>query len=166
LGVGTAAMIRPFWAIPTAEIQACPRGRSGSRKCGARRASCLSWGPAPAWAALAPINRHCPKQERTSRKLQVMGGELGFYNPLTKSINLSSAINWVDPNNTAAIINGQPGIYQALAGEAAYINVPTLTAGQFMDLVILHELSHYNGSIGNPDRGPGVEQRLYKDCIK
>ena len=98
--------------------------------------------------------------------LQVTSSELGLYNQVTKSINLNSAINWSDPNNTPAIVNGQSGIYPALAAEAAYINVPTLTTGQFMDLIILHELSHYNGSIGNPDNGPAVEQQLYKDCIK
>jgi RHS repeat-associated protein len=99
-------------------------------------------------------------------KLQVTSGGLGYYNWFTGSVNLNSAINWSNPNSTAAIVNGQSGIYQALAAEAAYINVPTLTAGQFIDLIILHELSHYNGAIGNPDKGATVEQQLYKDCIK
>jgi hypothetical protein len=97
--------------------------------------------------------------------LQVIGSVLARYSPVT-GIYLNSAINWSVPNDTTAIISGEKGTYPALAAEAAYINVPTLTTSQFMDLIILHELSHYNGTIGDPDKGPRVEQKLYKDCIK
>jgi hypothetical protein len=33
------------------------------------------------------------------------------------------------------------------------------------DKIILHELEHYNGSIGDPD-SPAVELQLWNDCIK
>jgi len=53
-----------------------------------------------------------------------------------------------------------------LRGQAAILGVASVTAAQFMDLTILHELSHYNGAIGNPDRNPAVEKALWNDCIK
>ena len=97
--------------------------------------------------------------------LKVTGGALGVFNWLTRSINLNSSINWGDPNNTSAMVNGQSGVYAALTAESNYINQPSMTAGQLMDMVILHELSHYNGAIGSPGSA-SVEKRLWQDCIK
>ena len=34
-----------------------------------------------------------------------------------------------------------------------------------MEITILHELAHFNGKIGNPDK-QSVEKQLWDDCIK
>ena len=36
----------------------------------------------------------------------------------------------------------------------------SITPAQFMDIIVLHELAHYNGAIGNPDK-PAVERKLW-----
>lgn len=40
-----------------------------------------------------------------------------------------------------------------------------MTAGQFMDIVVLHELAHYDGAVGNPDKASN-ELKLWNDCVK
>ena len=64
------------------------------------------------------------------------------------------------------LLNGSSSALDLLAGQAAALAVSSVTAGQFMDLTILHELSHYSGAIGNPDTNPDVEKALWNDCIK
>ena len=88
------------------------------------------------------------------------------YNRFTKSINLNAVINWSDPTTTAGFLDGRSWYYDALAGQAKSLNVSSVSASQFMDIVILHELSHYKGAIGNPDQDPNVELALWRDCIK
>ena len=92
------------------------------------------------------------------------------YNPITRSINLNSMINWDDPDFQPAIVDGVGNLIdgpfvQLLQGEAALLGVDSVTAAQFMDISIFHELSHFNGAIGNPDN-PAVERALWTDCIK
>jgi RHS repeat-associated protein len=91
---------------------------------------------------------------------------LGKYNGFTGSINLNYQVNWLLPNQTAALLNGNPYTPDLLGGQAAALGVPSVTADQLIDLTILHELSHYNGALGNPDNDPTVEERLWADCIK
>jgi RHS repeat-associated protein len=88
------------------------------------------------------------------------------YNPFTGSINLNTQVDWRDPGNTFAVLNGSAWTVNLLAGQAKALGVSTVTAQQFMDLTILHELSHYNGSIGNPDKNRAVEEALWTDCIQ
>ena len=89
---------------------------------------------------------------------------LGEYNPITGSVRLNSQINWVNPANTAATLDGKRYNYNVLAGEAQYLGVPSVSGAQLMDITILHELSHFRGAIGNPDN-PSVEKSLFNDCI-
>jgi hypothetical protein len=91
---------------------------------------------------------------------------VGRRNPFTGSINLNSDVNWASPSSTFALLDGASYMVDLLGGQAAQLGVASVTAGQFMDLTILHELSHYNGAIGNPDRDPRVERALWNDCIK
>jgi RHS repeat-associated protein len=91
---------------------------------------------------------------------------LGRYNPLTGSISLNSNVNWLDPSQTPATLDGKNWTYNALGAQAAALGAAAVSAQQLMDLAILHELSHYKGAIGSPDKSPGVEQKLWKDCIK
>jgi hypothetical protein len=79
---------------------------------------------------------------------------------------LNSQVNWLFPDKQDALIGGKPGTVDQLAGEAALLGVASITSAQFMDIVILHELSHYKGAIGNPDKDPNVEKKLWKDCIQ
>jgi RHS repeat-associated protein len=90
--------------------------------------------------------------------------KMAQYNPVTGSVNLNTQINWADPAHTAATLNGGPYPYDALAGQAYSINVPSVNAAQLMDINILHELAHYNSAIGNPDKAK-VERALWDDCI-
>jgi RHS repeat-associated protein len=96
---------------------------------------------------------------------QVTGtATLGKYNRFTGSINLNTSINWADPANTSATLDGKPYNFNALAAEPSFLAVPSMSAGQLMDITILHELSHLKGAIGNPDN-PSVEKTLWNDCI-
>lgn len=90
---------------------------------------------------------------------------IGCYNPFTKSINLNSSINWLDPSSQTATLNGSPFTYNALSSEGGIVGDSSITTAQFMDITILHELAHYNGAIGSPDNA-AVEAQLWKDCIK
>ena len=72
----------------------------------------------------------------------------------------------VDPTKTPDTVDGMPGISDQLAARAFVLGVSTITSQELMDLVILHELSHFNGVIGNPDKDWSVEKRLWTDCIR
>jgi hypothetical protein len=85
--------------------------------------------------------------------------------PFSKySVATNSQINWVDPNATAATLDGQPWVYPALAAEAKDLGVPKVSADNLIDLTLLHELSHYKGAVGNPDK-INVERQLWDNCI-
>jgi hypothetical protein len=88
------------------------------------------------------------------------------YNSFTGSINLNSTVNWMEPNKTNALLDGASWVSDLLAGQAHALGVSSVTAGQYMDLTLLHELSHYTGAIGDPDRNEAVERMLWKDCIR
>jgi hypothetical protein len=97
-------------------------------------------------------------------------GEFALYNPISKSINLNSnsSINWADPSIGQILVNGKQTATNYIAGELQFLGMPastSMTAGQFMDMVILHELAHYDGTIGNPDIGSN-EVKLWNDCVK
>jgi RHS repeat-associated protein len=91
---------------------------------------------------------------------------LGRYNPFTGSISLNSRVNWATPAATFALLDGAVWMNDLLRGQAAMLGVTAVSASQLMDLTILHELSHYSGAIGNPDRNPTVERMLWLDCIR
>ncbi len=91
-------------------------------------------------------------------------GPFGIYNRVTKSVNLNSSINWSDPNKTTGLLDGKPYLYPALSAEGQVVGDPSITVQQFMDITILHELSHYKGTM-DPDR-TGVEEVLWHDCVK
>ena len=69
-----------------------------------------------------------------------------------------------NPANTPAVLEGQPFNYNALTATANYLQVPSVSNTQFIDLTLFHEVSHYNGSVGNPDT-LSVEQKLWLNCV-
>ena len=71
-------------------------------------------------------------------------GAYAIYNPtwLIGGISLNSSINWDDPNNTRGLLDGNEYAYRALDAEAYKLGIGSMTAEQFMDLTILHELAH------------------------
>lgn len=40
-----------------------------------------------------------------------------------------------------------------------------MTANQYMDLIVVHELAHFDGKVGNPDKAAN-ERKLWNDCVK
>ncbi len=104
---------------------------------------------------------------------------VGKSNPITGSITLNSAVNWKDPNLTSASLNGQPYTYQALYAQASLLGLPltttgysngqpTVSAADYMDITLLHELEHLAGNL-NPDKttnGVSNETGLWNNCVK
>ena len=88
------------------------------------------------------------------------------YNSFTGSIKLNTQVNWSDPSKTTALLDGSTWVADLLTGQAAALGIAAITGQQFMDLTILHELSHYNGALGDPDKNSNVEKDLWADCIK
>jgi RHS repeat-associated protein len=89
----------------------------------------------------------------------------------TNLIELNTYVNWADPSQTAATLNGQPwtdnitGFYQGVLGATSAI-----TASQFMDFTILHELEHYDfansGAQGSdPSNTTEAMKYLWNDCV-
>lgn len=83
------------------------------------------------------------------------------------SIDLNTEVNWANPNDTQATRNGQPWVYPMLSYYGPLLGTSSLTAGQFMDFVLVHELAHYDSvpSLGNVD-STECSQKLWNDCIK
>jgi hypothetical protein len=88
------------------------------------------------------------------------------YNPFGRSVNLNSSVNWTDPSKIVKLLDGKLGTSDQLIATAFSLGVTDVSAAQFMDLSILHVLSHYSGALGNPDSDPTVEKNLWADCIK
>ncbi len=74
--------------------------------------------------------------------LVTCSNSIACYNPVTGSINLNTTINWNNPDSTAATMNGSVWVYQALAAESQALGGQSVSAAQFMDISILHELEH------------------------
>jgi len=69
-------------------------------------------------------------------------------------IILNSQVNWASPQPLAI----QFAEAQTLAN--------SITPAQLMDLAILHELEHYQGTLGNPDTDPSIMPILWQDCVR
>jgi RHS repeat-associated protein len=86
------------------------------------------------------------------------------YNSVTKSINLNLSVTWANPNNTVASLDGRSWMYPAADAEAALLGISSITSDQLMDIVVLHELSHYRGRLD--PHATGSERTLWDNCIK
>jgi hypothetical protein len=94
---------------------------------------------------------------------------LAQYNPNlgSRGINLNSQVNWSNPNQTSALLDGNPYNYLALGAMAAREDIPSMTANQFMDLVIAHELSHSFGEQHEADVGvEEFDKNIWRSCFQ
>jgi hypothetical protein len=91
-----------------------------------------------------------------------VGGPFGQYDG---KITLNTAVNWLDPAHTIGLQNGTLYSYNALSATASTLGVTSLTANQLIDQVLLHEVAHYNSTIGDPDNA-AVNKQIFEDCVK
>ena len=77
---------------------------------------------------------------------------------------MNSAINLFNPNNTPDVEDGKPSIYHAADAQATRIDEKQLNPAQLMDISVIHELEHYNGT-ADPDNA-SVEKELWHDWLK
>ena len=68
-----------------------------------------------------------------------------FFNFFDRQISLNTAVNWEDPSKTLAYVDGNLSTVDLLAGEAARLEISKITAEQFIDLTVLHEIKHSFG---------------------
>jgi hypothetical protein len=81
------------------------------------------------------------------------------------NIYLNTNVNWPDPNNTPAFLNGQPWTYQGINQfEIALSITSNVTASQYMDFAILHELEHFSNNGEDPDNFKS-KTTLWQDCV-
>jgi hypothetical protein len=101
-----------------------------------------------------------------------VGGPLANTNPADNRITFNTEVNWNDPDNSTANVNGVVGPYDLLGGERALLNaefaangssfrVQLISAQQLMDLVMIHELAHNFGKSYD-----GRDYLLWQDCFK
>ena len=83
-------------------------------------------------------------------------------------LNSNASINWANPMQSTYVLNGQTKAGDLIAADLIALGLPRdtfMSADQFMDLALLHELAHFDGAVGNPDKGKN-ELKLWNDCIK
>ncbi|MBE0660745.1 MAG: hypothetical protein IH602_23830 [Bryobacteraceae bacterium] len=97
------------------------------------------------------------------------GPGVAIYNWFTDSINLNRTFNWANPNGSYLKINGAMALIgDSLGGQAFLLRVNSISPEQYMDMTILHELTHFNGIKANRgiDKDAKVEEKLWKNCIQ
>lgn len=109
-------------------------------------------------AALGQLTAHTENGQ-----IVMDNGVMGYTDGRT--ITLNSWVNWADPNNTAALLDSKPWIDRLINAEEAYLGASSMTTAQFMDFILIHELNHYNSTIGDPDN-QGCAKQLWKDCVQ
>jgi hypothetical protein len=95
-------------------------------------------------------------------------GLIARYNPVLgfRNIRLNTHIDWGNPNNTRGLDqNGNSVQYRALDAQATALDISSMTAQEFMDFTLLHELAHRFGQ-HNIDSDPAVEKRIWRDCLR
>jgi hypothetical protein len=96
----------------------------------------------------------------------VSGDELaGAPTDNPSQIQLNTSVNWLNPNQTSAFLNGQPWTYQGINQLEAYLSITSnVTASQYMGFTILHELEHFSNLGENPDSFKSMTT-LWQDCL-
>jgi RHS repeat-associated protein len=82
------------------------------------------------------------------------------------AISFNTQVNWNDPNLTSAINqNGQGVIYHALDAMAFNVGAASMTATQFMDFTLLHELAHSLGGQHPPNDATDFNKNIWSNCF-
>jgi RHS repeat-associated protein len=106
-----------------------------------------------------------PTFETDSDLINQTSGYAAMANELTGQIYFNSEVNWIDPDKTSAVLDGQSWVWAAASDAAQMLGVDSLTAAQFIEIVLLHEVAHIDGKIGNPNDSD-VTKKLFDDCMK
>jgi RHS repeat-associated protein len=82
------------------------------------------------------------------------------------SIQFNSSVDWSYPANTFAIDqNGATVLYDATSGLAFQLGIGSMTANQFTDLILLHELAHSFGR-NHPVDTQAYDQNIWSHCFQ
>jgi RHS repeat-associated protein len=93
------------------------------------------------------------------------------YSPNLKSITLNANIDWSDGTTVACLVNGAGCQTVNLAqGEAARVGADAMSANEFMDLTLLHEMAHsfglnHPGTNGVNDTA-GFNKAIWTACFE
>jgi hypothetical protein len=98
---------------------------------------------------------------------RVKAGDIAQWNPIKKKIQLNSKVDWNNPDGTLATDQNGSGVSIRLASNDAYaINAGSISATQFMDLTILHELGHKLGADHPKGNHTDYEKAIWEGCFK
>jgi len=96
-------------------------------------------------------------------------GPVAQWNPVIgfRGIYLNANVDWTNPNGTIAVDQNGSGVaYRLATGNAIQLEVPSMSAQQFMDLTVLHELAHaYKVNHPNSDH-TAFEKNIWENCFK
>jgi RHS repeat-associated protein len=110
-------------------------------------------------------------RDQNNNLVAAQGSKVAAYNPNlgSRGINLNTNVNWVDPNNTTALNpEGNQFQYRLLDAKAYSLGISSMTAEQFMDITIAHELSHSFGTKhqNDPDSITNLDKNIWEKCFK
>ncbi len=96
-------------------------------------------------------------------KLETQKGIIAQYNPILgfRKITLNMNVNWLDPSRTSSIVDGIAQSVDFLASNARALGIKSLSAQDFIDLTLLHELAHAFG-INKQDKD---ERFIWDNCF-
>jgi RHS repeat-associated protein len=84
-----------------------------------------------------------------------------------RAVRLNTRVNWLDPDRTLAVDqNGGVVAFPLLTAKARQLEIASMTAGEFPDLTLLHELSHRFG-LRHPDTDSrALDQEIWRECFQ
>lgn len=84
-----------------------------------------------------------------------------------RAIGLNTAINWEDPTKQVAFVDGKIQSFDLLAAQAKQLEIDSMTADQFLDLSLLHELRHsFGGDHGRNLSTEDFDKQIWEKCLK
>jgi RHS repeat-associated protein len=100
--------------------------------------------------------------------IDAKSGPMAQWNPILgfRGIYLNTNVDWANPDGTIAVDQNGSGVsYRLATGNALQLGVASVSAQQFMDLTILHELAHaFKVNHPNGDH-TAFEKRIWEHCF-